>query len=246
MLEAGGGVCGSQERTRSLERQKIVAVGPESGLMEHLEELFSRAPVEVHRVNNPRHALDLLEAFDIDLMLVEHPLEEHTMREFVVDAAEKSSGRLKILVLASEETHAELIAAVGDRYPVVGSADPTVLRSQVARHLLDWPARPKRLMVTMQVQMGGPGLLRMAQTENLSESGVLIRTREKIPVGSEIDLELSLPGAVGPMKAVGEVMRYQKVEGGEALGLGVACTRLTGEAADRLNDYLDQCMAPSS
>ena len=230
-----------------MERQKIVAIGADGGLLEHLEELFSQSPVEVQRFENPRHALALLEAFDIDLVLVEYPLKEHIISEFLVEVVEKSSSeRLKILVLATEETRDELIEAVGAHYPVVGSADPSVLRTQVASHLLEWPARPKRLMVKMQVRMGGTGLLRMAQTENLSESGVLIRTREKVPVGSEIDLELSLPGSAGPIKAVGEVMRYQQGEGGETQGLGVAFTRLTGEAAERLNDYLDQCLAPAS
>ncbi|MCP4204903.1 MAG: hypothetical protein GY769_23590 [bacterium] len=230
-----------------MERQKIVAVGREGGLLDYLEDLFAETAVEVQRFGNAEHALALLESFDIDLVLVEHPLGEHRIQEFVVQAAGKLGGATqKIMVLAKDEAVGELIDSVGDRFPVVSCDEPTRFRKRIAPHLRAWPQRAQRLMVTMQVRLGAVGLHRMAQTENLSETGVFIRTGDKVPVGSEIDLELSLPGGAEPIRAVGEVMRYQEAKDGEVGGLGVAFTRLTTDAADRLNTYLDERLAEAA
>ncbi|MCP4204557.1 MAG: hypothetical protein GY769_21825 [bacterium] len=226
-----------------MERQKIIAVGGEGKILEQLEDLFNESAVEVQVVRDPQDALSLIATFPLELVLVEHPLADASIAEFIAEVREKASGDPDVVIVSDEAALTELLESVGDRAPVISCGEPASFRARVAAHLQSWPERPKRLMVRMQVKVGEAGVDRLAQTENLSEAGVLIRTKNRIPVGSEVDLELSLPERTGAIRVSGRVVRHAEAGRGGVHGLGIAFTRLDNEAAERLHEYLEHSLA---
>lgn len=229
-----------------MEKQKIVAVGGDGKLLEQLEDLFNESAVDVQVVDDPRRALSLIATFPLELVLVEHPLPDGSLPGFVAEISERATGDPKIVVLADEDALAGLLDAVGDRWPVIGYGDPRTFRSRVAAHLRQWPRRPHRLMVRIEVKVGAAGGSRLAQTENISESGVLIRTKDKAPIGSKVDLEFSFPEEPGPIRVSGEVVRHAKGQDQQVEGMGITFTQLTMEAAEKLTEYLEDCLARES
>jgi putative ABC transport system permease protein len=226
-----------------VERQRIVAVGRDGRILEQLEDLFNESAVDVQVVEDPQNALSLIATFPLELVLVEYPLPDGSLAEFIAEASKSATGDPKIVVLADESALTDLLEVVGDRCPVIGCGEPESFRARVAAHLRKWPERQRRLMVRMQVRVGEGGVDRLAQTENISESGVLIRTKERIPVGSEVDLELNLPEMASPVQLSGKVVRHAEAAGGGMQGMGIAFTRLANEAAERLNQYLERSLS---
>ncbi len=228
-----------------MERQKIVVVGRDGKILEQLEDIFAQSAVDVQVVEDPQNALSLIASFPLELVLVEHPLPEGSVAEFVAEVSENATGDPRIVVLADENELAGLLEAIGDRFPVIGFDEPASFQPRVAAHLRQWPVRPRRLMVRLQVRLGEGGVDRLAQTENLSESGVLIRTSGQLPVGSKVDLELSLPEGSDPVRVSGKVVRHAETGSDGILRMGIVFDRLTTEAAQRLHEYLERSLAGS-
>src|SRR5262249_32163060 len=61
---------------------------------------------------------------------------------------------------------------------------------------------------------------RMAATENLSETGLFIATRDPLPSGSRLDIDLKLPGLTAHLEAVVVWTCAQNGEGRKP-GMGV-------------------------
>jgi hypothetical protein len=73
---------------------------------------------------------------------------------------------------------------------------------------------------------------------NMSVRGMLIETRETLPVGSTVDLRLSLPGDVEPLPLVGLVVRTVEVEGGRSTS-GVQFLILRDPVRERLRSFIE-------
>jgi hypothetical protein len=73
---------------------------------------------------------------------------------------------------------------------------------------------------------------------NMSVRGMLIETRETLPVGSTVDLRLSLPGDVEPLPLVGLVVRTVEVERGRSTS-GVQFLILRDPVRERLRSFIE-------
>ena len=49
-------------------------------------------------------------------------------------------------------------------------------------------------MVQLDTTVDSGGVARMYQTQNLSQSGMLLRTRQPLPIGTNVDLQFLFPG----------------------------------------------------
>ncbi|MFQ5525969.1 MAG: TIGR02266 family protein [Thermoanaerobaculia bacterium] len=228
-----------------MERQRIVAVGGGAGLLADLEGLFASSAVDVQVVGDRESALALIQNFPIDLVLIEHPLRQGSLTEFVLEVSRNLAPEASVVVLAEEAQLAVVLLAVGDRFSVISRGDTASFRRRVGDHLRSWPAQP-RLMVRLQVKLEEGGVDRMAQTENLSESGVLIRTKEPLPVGSEVELELQLPGIDEPLQLSGRVVRHADPHRETSPGMGIAFSTLSTEAAELLHEFVEKSLAEAS
>jgi hypothetical protein len=73
-----------------------------------------------------------------------------------------------------------------------------------------------------------------AQVENLSSSGMLLTSREPLPLGSVFGFELDLPEHETPIRGRAQVVRHSEVSRDGVQGIGASFLSLGGEGADRI------------
>jgi hypothetical protein len=74
---------------------------------------------------------------------------------------------------------------------------------------------------------------------NVSVKGMLLETAEPLDIGSKLDLTFTLPGAGGPVRAVGQVVREDSSSDGGPPRLGIEFLILRDGARDRIRSYVD-------
>lgn len=79
---------------------------------------------------------------------------------------------------------------------------------------------------------------RVCQTENVSPTGMLLRTNLRLPLGSVVPFSLRLPEDVDPIHGRGEVVRYADAATESVSGMAVRFFGLDGDGDARLGRFL--------
>jgi CheY-like chemotaxis protein len=77
------------------------------------------------------------------------------------------------------------------------------------------------------------------QSLNISVKGMLLETTEPLDIGSKLDLTFTLPGSVGPVRAVGQVVREDPTTDSGPPRLGIEFLILRDGARDRIRAYVE-------
>jgi len=98
------------------------------------------------------------------------------------------------------------------------------LVEQYSRRFLDQRDDP-RFPQELRVQLNGPGTWEMSFASNIGRRGLFIRTRQPVPPGSLVELQLYLPGLDKPVPMRAEVVHLVSAEKavlvGSEPGIGV-------------------------
>ena len=227
------------------QKQKVLVIVPQQALFNKLEPILNRDTVEVSRSNNATSSLILATNVTYDLILAEYPLPDLSIVDFlgILQAPTLPSADSQILLLTKDEEVASVKRNVdGDiRVNVVPqSASAQYLHSALAGSLSGVAERKKtRLMVQLEAKLGAGKLMRVCQTSNVSETGLLIHTTRLIPLETEIDISFYLPGDPRPIDGTVKVVRHSDPAKEERAGMGVQFTHLPAVARDKLRDYVD-------
>jgi uncharacterized protein (TIGR02266 family) len=76
---------------------------------------------------------------------------------------------------------------------------------------------------------------------NLSRGGLFIKSDQPLPVATEVDLTLTLPGAESPVKACGRVIWNYDIQKGSShviRGMGIKLLDLRSDERQRLEEYI--------
>jgi uncharacterized protein (TIGR02266 family) len=90
----------------------------------------------------------------------------------------------------------------------------------------------------LQLAVETGNLLRACQTSNVSESGMLIHTSRRAPVGSEVEVTFHLPGDPRPIDGVVKVVRHTSPGNEKTQGMGVTFVQLPEGGRERIRDYV--------
>jgi hypothetical protein len=74
---------------------------------------------------------------------------------------------------------------------------------------------------------------------NISVKGMLLETTEPLDIGSKLDLTFTLPGSLGPVRAVGQVVREDPSSDSGPPRLGIEFLILRDGARDRIRAYVE-------
>ena len=227
------------------QKQKVLVIVPQPTLYNKLEPILKRDTVEVSRSNNATSSLILATNVTYDLILAEYPLPDLSIVDFlgILQAPTLPSAESQILLLTKDDEVASVKQHVdGDvRVNVVPqSASAQYLHSALAGSLSGVAERKKgRLMIQLEARLGAGKLMRVCQTSNVSESGLLIHTTRLMPLDTEIDISFYLPGDPRPIDGTVKVVRHSDPTREESSGMGVQFTHLPTAARDKLRDYVD-------
>ncbi len=227
------------------QNKRILVIVPQEALYNKLEPVLKRESIEVSRSANATSSLILATNMAYDLIVAEYPLPDLSIVEFlgILQSPTLPSAESHILLITKDEEveavkrHTES----DDRVQVVPqSASAQHLHTCLAGSLAGVAARKSsRLMVQLETQMGAGKLMRVCQTSNVSESGLLIHTTRLLPIDTEIEVSFYLPGDARPIDGRVRVVRHSDPTTEPAAGMGVVFTNLSNTARDKLRDYVD-------
>ena len=100
-----------------------------------------------------------------------------------------------------------------------------------------------RLMVQIEMIVESSRFQRMCQTQDISPSGMLLRTRRTLPVGAVLPFSLELPEETEPIHGRGEIVRHATTEREPVPAMGVRFLGLHGNGPARLESFLSNCRA---
>lgn len=96
--------------------------------------------------------------------------------------------------------------------------------------------------VTLVVEYDGAEDLVSDYTENLSTGGTFVSTAHDFDVGTRVQLVLSFPGLLTPLR-LPAVVRWVRSGDGESRGVGLEFDGLQGESRERLEHIITQIQA---
>jgi hypothetical protein len=174
-----------------------------------------------------------------DALLVREPVPEMALEDFLdgLRVASGASNRAFVQVLAEQERVAELSPLANERFGISHWADFGSLLAFIAKNVLGVaPRLSERFMAEVNTQLAGGTLSRFCQVENISDSGLLIKTKAALPIGERVIMSFSLPGVSQPVRVSGDVVRH--TDPSEIEGFAVRFDEFAGVSFRRLRDFL--------
>jgi Tfp pilus assembly protein PilZ len=222
-------------------RPLVLTVGARGGLLSKIDLVLERSNLTVHHVPLGKAALKIVQSKRPRLLIVALPLLDMRLDVFLKSLAEKrpASNGPAMALLADEHLLPELEPNLDERHRFLSAhLAPEELQRGILELIGDTPRVAPRLMLRLEVQLGAGKLLRMCQTDNISESGMLVRCQEPIAIGSEVRLALSLPRSAEPVQAKAEVVRQTDPDRESVQGLGLRFLEFEGQGGKALSEYL--------
>lgn len=224
--------------------QRILAVVNDRALYEKVAKPLDRSSFEVNRVPSGAGALILVGNLRYDLILIEAPLPDLDLPDFLaaVRTIDSPCSGSSVVVLAQTEEAGFLSDSVLDESVSVApaSAQASELQSKISQSLGSAARSAARILVQIEADLDEGVVQRVGQTANLSETGMLLTGTRSIPVGSRVDVTLELPGDPRTLTLAGEVVRHASKEVEQVTGIGVRFQDVGDETAERLREFVSE------
>ena len=222
--------------------KSVLFIGPHRPSHDQLNPLWQEMELAAHRFSSTDAAIEILQDGDRpSVVMVSYPLWDSSLDDLlaVMKRTLKEEQRVPVVVLAPADALLEVMPYEDQGIAVVSEGDgPDEMRAKL-RALIGGSRRAHpRFIVRMAVRVGDGAVLRACQSENISVSGMLIRTSEEFPVGSQVRLEFALTDADEPMVCLAEVVRYTEPEKEKIRGMGVNFLSFEDDGWSRLEQFL--------
>ena len=206
--------------------------------------------VDLHRVRWDQTTLELVQGTAFDVVIIGYPVSRDALIRFLAAARDKGAAcRRAGLVLITETPHSDSAQAlVGKGANRVVPVDDLEGRLVTAIEELARPAArlPVRIPARVQLFASGRPLRLMAQIDNISTSGMLLRGVTQFPVGTTFGFEMVVPDEAKPIRGTAEIMRLTDPRREEVHGVGVRFVSFEGSDRLRLEMFVDRHLPPRS
>lgn len=227
-------------------RRKVLIVSQdaegETELYRRLMPCLVRFDCEVQKRPPGMSVFELVEHNTFDLIVVGYPIEQPALPAMLKSIRWRESACRNTPVLLYSTHVARRRAAEyvnrGVSRMVDDDATEWELESAIGS-LLEVEARVSlTLPVKLGLPLGGKTERVVAQLDNLSTSGMLIRGRWEVEIGAPLTFECTLPGQTAPIRGTAEVVRPTTREREGLTGFGIQFVRFEGDGAQRLADFI--------
>ena len=219
--------------------KRILIIGIPGAIYEKL--LYILRDYEVSRALKGEEALQLLATESFSLIISHYPLQDLLMQDLLEDLRNVTSlNRTVSVILLShptklEEAHTFVGEGVNQVYSI--TTNPRSLYDDILRLLDVEPRVTHRVMAFLQ-NVTDSGLKDIVcQTENLSFSGMLLRSDEYYPVGSIVRFEFTLPVTRELIQGEAEVVRHTSVSREAFDGMALKFVKLERSERHKLKRY---------
>ncbi len=226
-----------------INKRNLLVVGVDTTTFDKVSPLFEPAEWEVDRFPRGTAALELLTLVPFSALIVRYPLPDTSLQEFL-DALRSEASKCRqtpLVVLTEDELIDEARFYIGKGANRALSINQTAerLQKEVASLLRVAPRLAMRFMANLQVQLADGPSMAMVQTENLSTTGMLVRSTEFFPLGSQVNFEFSLPGDNQPVRGEARVVRHTTGGRESVRGVGMVFVEFQADGEARFHDYLE-------
>lgn len=219
---------------------RVVGVGAEGGVLPRLDSLLADSQGELYLVCRAGPAIEMVRTLGpVDLMLVDFPLDGTSLDTFFEELYREVEMPPRVAVLCADENGGGLPDLSAWNCTVL-SCDRTLdqLAAALKTMLERAPRVGARLMVRLEVLAQEERRLRLAQTENISKTGMLLRTDEEFPPEASVRFELAFPHDPEPICGRARVVRAVDPRRERLKGVGVRFQALLGTDQLRLERFL--------
>jgi type IV pilus assembly protein PilZ len=220
--------------------KQVLAVGLGREAMAVIEPFLDRSSFAVDRMARGDTAAVVVAKIAFHLVIAEHPLPGLLLSEFValLRRPDAPNARTPLIVVghAARLNEVKGLLRDGDLALAIGDSQPLL---KAASAVLGQPLRmAARFFVRLEVELRSGRELLAGQTDNISETGMFIRTPREYPMGTRVAFQFTLPSERAPIQGEAEVVRRSSGEGGQPQGVGVRFNAFRGEDEKRLREFL--------
>lgn len=228
---------------------KVLAAMAGREAFDALRPLLHRSHVECNRVANGEACLILAATAPYDLILVQLPLIDMSASMFISTLRGSGSPcqNARLLFLASGNhgiTASVFREADTDSIALATSIEE--FRAVVAEALGLSVRAASRILINVHVETSDEASSRVYQTENLSRSGMLLKTDHPLPIGTEFFFDFDLPEAGQAFQGTGEVVRHTIPDREKIYGMGIHFSDFTAGSERELELFVRHQLAASS
>lgn len=225
-----------------MEKKRVLLIDPPAGFAAAGAPIFSRVGFDVDVVPATLEAIEPTMSVRYHLICAGLPLPEPVLTSLfkAIRAAGSASQGSSVIVTASDPESTDVRTALANganavlRWP---SPAPEVVE-RLAAALDIAPRKAIRVFLKLRIKLASSTRTSFCQSENLSFSGVLLRTSELVPIGEKVILELMLPGDPEPRTARATVVRHVHPRRERISGLGLRFDSFDGDAEAKLATLL--------
>ena len=223
--------------------QELLVLGTETPPLRQVMPILRRVDFQVLRLAREELALELLQGTRFDLIIARYPMRGLPLAELVqaVRAKEAPCRDAGLLVLTQEDSLDEVggFLRQGVNRIVSVDAPPDRLLDAIADLVGVAPRHSLRTVVQFElwVEQGAQRLLTV--TENLSATGMLVRSGREFPVGTSLRFRLVLPGQARPIAGEVEVARHTNRAREQIEGFGGKIVSFADDGQQRLRALLE-------
>lgn len=222
----------------------MLVVGLPRHVFDGLTPVLNRGQMFTESIATGREALELTSLFPYDAVIAGFPLQDVETRPFLtaMRKADCPSRNAAVLLVAGPEDLEDARALVGYGANRVLALDAPFAQIERAVAALTGvaPRMALRAISRVKVELSRGIKLVLCQTENISATGMLLRTDQEYPVGTEFAFELALPGVDRPIRGRALVVRSTLQRRERVTGVGVRFSQFEGSDGQRFSGYLDR------
>jgi CheY-like chemotaxis protein len=217
--------------------KRVLTVGVERAALESVPPGLIGEAFELDSAPTSRSAIAIMTQVRFDLIVIGHPQPGFDMGPFlrILRDISCASNAAKVIVLAREPEHPELVGLHAHAVEIVPK-DEVLIGDLTSQALGGAPRVRVSLIVRLEVELPYGKSIRICQSENISESGMLVRTEDTVPIGTVGLVSFQLPRADRPTEARVRVVR--ETVAGEIPGIALHFDEFQEESEPDLLSFL--------
>ncbi len=224
--------------------RSVLVVGVDAARFAGLAPILKRARMFAELVATGARALELATALPYDAVLVTVPLDDLPLEDWLsrlrADGMASCKAAVLLLVAPGHGDEAMALLERGANRAAAADDPPERVQALVSALLGVAPRVSLRAASRLRVQLERGTTQVLCQTENISATGMLLRTDQQYPLGTSLSFELSLPGEQKPIRGTARVVRHTTMRRERIAGVAVSFSGFEGADAGRFAAHIDR------
>ena len=227
----------------SAAKKNILIVELDAETYESAAPPLLRTLFEVDRIPSAKGGLELVSMVPFAAIVLSYPLEGMALDDFLAAVRQPGSAsrssEFVLLTRSKNDESAERYLNKGVKL-IISLEDPMKQREEKLCTLLGIsPRQDTRVLVKLHVALQDAKHDRfIAQTKDISVSGMFVITRKRHPIGSPASFEFTVASDPSPITGVAEVMRHSD-ETARVSGMGFKFISFKGDSMQRLTALVE-------